>query len=42
MAAIAQLWTYDKYLTLDDDTGCEIIEGDLYLTPAISSSLMGV
>ncbi|MBF0488034.1 MAG: Uma2 family endonuclease [Nitrospirae bacterium] len=34
MAAIAELWTYDKYLTLDDDTRCEIIEGDLYMTPA--------
>ncbi|MBF0555163.1 MAG: Uma2 family endonuclease [Nitrospirae bacterium] len=34
MAAIAELWTYGKYLTLDDDTRCEIIEGDLSMTPA--------
>ncbi|MBF0319943.1 MAG: Uma2 family endonuclease [Nitrospirae bacterium] len=34
MATTTELWTYDKYLTLDDDTRYEIIEGDLHMTPA--------
>ncbi|MCG6551253.1 MAG: Uma2 family endonuclease [Candidatus Magnetominusculus sp. LBB02] len=34
MPAAAELWTYEKYLTLGDETRSEIIEGDLTMTPA--------
>ncbi|MBF0319944.1 MAG: Uma2 family endonuclease [Nitrospirae bacterium] len=34
MTTTTELWTYAKYLTLDDDTRYEIIEGDLHMTPA--------
>ncbi|MBF0458051.1 MAG: Uma2 family endonuclease [Nitrospirae bacterium] len=34
MTATAELWTYDKYLTLGEETRSEIIEGDLTMTAA--------
>lgn len=34
MTTTAELWTYDKYLTLGEETRSEIIEGDLTMTAA--------
>ncbi|KWT94372.1 Uma2 family endonuclease [Candidatus Magnetominusculus xianensis] len=33
MSTVAVTWTYEKYLTLGDETRSEIIEGDLSMTP---------